>query len=281
MQQALSDLKILDITHYVGGPYCTKLLADYGAEVIKIEKPGNGDGARRIGPFHKDEPHAEKSGLFLHLNTNKKGIALNLKTTTGVKLLKEMRKRGLSVRNTSRGLSETEYSIRPCQTIARSLTASRGLQYSVNDNIFHLEVEVKLTERKVLATLKRYGYKLTPQRRVVIGTITSSRDHLTPADIYKQVHFDHPNIGLVTVYRTLGILTKLGLICELHAGGSCQSYTISTLQHHHHLICSNCGMVVDFTGHNVAELEDRLSRESGFRIDDHRLEFSGLCKACQ
>ena len=90
MQQVLSDLKILDITHYVAGPYCTKLLADYGAEVIKIEKPGKGDGARRRGPFHKDEPHAEKSGLFLHLNTNKKGITLNLKSTTGVKLFKEL-----------------------------------------------------------------------------------------------------------------------------------------------------------------------------------------------
>ncbi len=90
MQQVLSDLKVLDLTHYVAGPYCTKLLADYGAEVIKIEKPNGGDGARRIGPFYRDEPHIEKSGLFLHLNTNKKGITLNLKTTTGLKLFKEL-----------------------------------------------------------------------------------------------------------------------------------------------------------------------------------------------
>ena len=90
MQQALSDLKVLDITHYVAGPYCTKLLADYGAEVIKIEKPDKGDGARRVGPFYNDEPNIEKSGLFLHLNTNKKGITLNLKTATGVKLFKEL-----------------------------------------------------------------------------------------------------------------------------------------------------------------------------------------------
>jgi len=92
MQRALSDLKVLDLTHYVAGPYCTKLLADYGADVIKIEKPYQGDGARGIGPFYNDEPDIEKSGLFLHLNTNKKGITLNLKTATGVKLCKELLK---------------------------------------------------------------------------------------------------------------------------------------------------------------------------------------------
>ncbi len=65
MEQALSDLRVLDLTHYVSGPYCTKLLADFGAQVIKVEKPGEGDRARRIGPFFGDDPHPEKIGLFL------------------------------------------------------------------------------------------------------------------------------------------------------------------------------------------------------------------------
>lgn len=84
---ALSDVKVLDLTWYIAGPYCTKLLADYGAEVIKVERPRAGDPARRMGPFLKDEPDIEMSGLFLHLNTNKKGITLNLKTETGRKIL--------------------------------------------------------------------------------------------------------------------------------------------------------------------------------------------------
>ncbi|MFO7963784.1 MAG: CoA transferase [Desulfobacterales bacterium] len=90
MIEALTDIRVLDLTHYIAGPYCTKLLADYGADVIKIEKPGEGDGARRLGPFYNDEPHPEKSGLFLHLNTNKKSITLNLKTQTGVNMFKEL-----------------------------------------------------------------------------------------------------------------------------------------------------------------------------------------------
>lgn len=92
MDQALSDVKVLDLTHHLVGPYCTKLLADYGADVIKIEKPGEGDIARRMGPFFKDEPHLEKSGPFLYLNINKKSITLNLKTETGKKIFKDLAK---------------------------------------------------------------------------------------------------------------------------------------------------------------------------------------------
>ena len=88
--QALSDVKVLDLTRYIAGPYCTKLLADYGADVIKIERPGSGDPARSMGPFFKDDPHPEKSGLFMHLNTNKRSITLNLKSATGRKILKEL-----------------------------------------------------------------------------------------------------------------------------------------------------------------------------------------------
>lgn len=93
MEQALSDVKVLDLTHHIAGPYCTKLLADYGADVIKVEKPGEGDPARRMRPFFEDDPHPEKSGLFLHLNTSKRGITLNLKSETGKKIFKELVRR--------------------------------------------------------------------------------------------------------------------------------------------------------------------------------------------
>ena len=89
-QQALSDIAILDLTHYVAGPYCTKLLADYGADVVKVERPRTGDGARRIGPFPNDTPHPEKSGTFLHLNTNKRSIALDLKTDEGRQIVLDL-----------------------------------------------------------------------------------------------------------------------------------------------------------------------------------------------
>lgn len=83
---ALDDLLVIDLTHYIAGPYCTKLLADQGARVIKIEPPG-GDPCRTLGPFPGNMPHREKSGLFLHLNTNKESVTLNLKTLRGRQLL--------------------------------------------------------------------------------------------------------------------------------------------------------------------------------------------------
>ncbi len=140
---------------------------------------------------------------------------------------------------------------------------------------------MRLTERKVVATLRQNGYKLTPQRRVVIQAIASNQEHLTPTAIYEKVHQHQPNIGLVTIYRTLEILAKLKLICELHAGDSCRSYTISAPGHHHHLICSNCDKVVNLPSRELEEAQQSLSKQTGFRIDSHLLEFSGLCQVCQ
>ena len=79
---ALHGVKVVDLGHHVAGPYCAKLLADFGAEVIKVERP-DGDPARRMPPFFNDEPHPEKSLLFTYLNTNKMGVTLNLKSQKG------------------------------------------------------------------------------------------------------------------------------------------------------------------------------------------------------
>ena len=87
-QAVLSGVRVLDLSSYVAGPYCTKLLAEWGAEVIKIERPGAGDGARRVGPFYRDMPDPEASGLFLYLNTGKKSVTMDLKSESGRTILK-------------------------------------------------------------------------------------------------------------------------------------------------------------------------------------------------
>ncbi|MBE0480740.1 MAG: CoA transferase [Dehalococcoidia bacterium] len=87
---ALAGVRVLDLTHFIAGPFCTKLLADYGAEVLKIEKPVSGDGARSLGPFPEDRSHPENSGLFLYLNTNKKSVTINLKDPAGAKIFKDL-----------------------------------------------------------------------------------------------------------------------------------------------------------------------------------------------
>jgi len=90
LEGALAGLKIVELSERVAGPFCTKVMADLGAEVIKIEKPGTGDVARSRGPFPGDEPHPDRSALFLYLNTNKLGVTLDLTKPKGVEVLREL-----------------------------------------------------------------------------------------------------------------------------------------------------------------------------------------------
>jgi CoA:oxalate CoA-transferase len=87
---ALAGLRVIELCGMIAGPYCTKLLADLGAEVVKVEMPRRGDPARRVGPFPKDVPHRERSGLFLYINTNKRGVTLDVATASGRRLLREL-----------------------------------------------------------------------------------------------------------------------------------------------------------------------------------------------
>ena len=149
------------------------------------------------------------------------------------------------------------------------------------ENRFHLLAAMIYTERKIESLLRRHDYKITPQRRSIISAIMHTDEHLTPVAIYNRVCQEHPGIGLVTIYRTLEILAGLGLICEMHAGGSCRSYLMRRpAEHHHHLICSDCGTVIDFTDCDLSKLEKRLSQDTKFKINGHLLEFVGQCRKC-
>ena len=87
---ALEGIRVLDVSTDISGPYCAKMLADYGAEVIKVERPGSGDTSRQSGPFTDNIPHQEKSGLFLHLNRQKRGITLDITNTNGAELFRKL-----------------------------------------------------------------------------------------------------------------------------------------------------------------------------------------------
>ncbi len=89
MAGALSGITVLELGELVSAPYCGKLFADYGADVVKVERPA-GDASRTWGPFPKDEPHPEKSGLYFFLNTNKRGITLDVTTTRGRDLFRQL-----------------------------------------------------------------------------------------------------------------------------------------------------------------------------------------------
>jgi crotonobetainyl-CoA:carnitine CoA-transferase CaiB-like acyl-CoA transferase len=89
LEGALNGVKVLDLSEDIAGSFCARLLADYGADVLKLEPPG-GAALRRMGPFYHDDPHLEKSLFFLLLNLNKKGATLNLETSAGQTILKRL-----------------------------------------------------------------------------------------------------------------------------------------------------------------------------------------------
>ena len=90
MASPLAHLRVLELSNQVAGPYCTRLLAGLGAEVIKVEAPGQGDPARHVGPFFGDIPHQEGSALFSFLNAGKQSVTVDLQQDTGRKLLEDL-----------------------------------------------------------------------------------------------------------------------------------------------------------------------------------------------
>lgn len=140
---------------------------------------------------------------------------------------------------------------------------------------------MRLTANKIAGLLRQKGYRLTPQRHAVLKAVAGSHDHLTPAEIYERVRQVHPAIGLATVYRVINLLTELKLICRVSVGGDSQSYLMRRpLEHHHHLVCSQCGRAVDFTTCDLSQLEQQLSKDTGFNIEGHLLEIYGRCPDC-
>lgn len=140
----------------------------------------------------------------------------------------------------------------------------------------------KSSRDDALEKLRKKGYKLTPQRLAVLDVLLESHGHLTPAELYDRVVCERPETGLVTVYRTLEIFLKLGLVCEIHSTGGGLAYIARVPSgHHHHLICSACGTVLDFVDCDLEDLEQRVSLVTGFEIENHFLELIGRCHDCQ
>src|SRR5258706_15550293 len=90
MSKGPLDIKVVELATFIAGPYCTRLLADFGAEVVKVEPPRVGDEARKRGPFAGDRPDPEASGTFLYLNTDKLGVTLDIETPDGREIFKRL-----------------------------------------------------------------------------------------------------------------------------------------------------------------------------------------------
>lgn len=128
-------------------------------------------------------------------------------------------------------------------------------------------------------TVQSAGFKLTPPRQAVLEALESGDGHMTPAEVLGRAQAIYPGLGRATVYRTLELLTSLGVVRPIFLGERGVCLTLAE-GGHHHLVCSDCGAVIEFDECAVGELEQELAQRLNFQIRGHLLEFYGLCEQC-
>lgn len=151
----------------------------------------------------------------------------------------------------------------------------------INKKINRENTTLKSLANIWLQKLKENGHRITHQRRVIVDVLLSVDRALEPIEIYDLGRKSYPNLGLVTVYRTLENLEKLCLLQKVHRPQGCNMYIKSAPGHQHLLICTSCDKAVYFDGFNLKQQFKKVSNELGFRIDDHWFQLFGTCRQCQ
>ena len=129
--------------------------------------------------------------------------------------------------------------------------------------------------------LRNAGYKLTHARLTVLGVIQNLEGHCTSAQVLEAVAKVDESVGRASVFRTLDLLTQLGIIRPTYVDTSMTpQYVMMPNGHHHHIICSNCNKVIEFDNCGLAELTAKLEQEYNLNITGHLLEFYAECKNC-
>lgn len=135
------------------------------------------------------------------------------------------------------------------------------------------------TQSDLAARLHTHGYRLTPQRHVILEAVRQAGDHVTPEQVYETVHAQHPAISRATIYRTLDFLCEQRLIVAMHWGGQ-MYYEIAGETPHHHLICRTCGAVAEIDRALIELLIESTAKKHRFTIDMDHIALFGQCRQC-
>lgn len=132
----------------------------------------------------------------------------------------------------------------------------------------------------IVMALDRAGYRLTEPRRSVAALIADQDGHFTAADLVSAARTRRVDVGRATVFRTLEVLEELGAVERLDLPSGEHAYVGCEPVHHHHVVCSRCGRTTGIDDAGLRSVVRDVARQSGYRVDDHRLELFGLCPAC-
>src|SRR5947208_17144392 len=130
--------------------------------------------------------------------------------------------------------------------------------------------------------LKRVGLKHTEQRDTILQTFLETRDHMSTDELHRLVRTKDPKIGFTTVYRTLKLLAECGLASEVafHDGVARYEHQFNR-RSHHHMVCTDCGVSVEFFSPEVTKLEEEIGRKYHFDATRHTFQMYGLCEYCR
>ncbi len=132
----------------------------------------------------------------------------------------------------------------------------------------------------VTEQLAARNFKMTRQRRAVLGVIVEADSRMSPAEVYARARRACPDLGLATVYRTLELLVELSAIRRVHMDDNCEGFAPAATPHGHHVICVRCSRVTEFEGCDISTVIRSAVRQTGFRIEQHWLELMGTCREC-
>jgi Fur family transcriptional regulator, ferric uptake regulator len=130
-------------------------------------------------------------------------------------------------------------------------------------------------------SLSTSGRRLTGQRRLLLQLIQEHGGHLDAHELYRLAVERNPRLSLSTVYRTMNLLRDLGLVDEVHLGEDHHHYELKTHARHCHLVCGNCGAVVEIGCELIEELKATVARQHDFEITEARIDLVGLCGKCR
>ena len=133
----------------------------------------------------------------------------------------------------------------------------------------------------MIQKLRENGCRITPQRIAILRILSISEGHPSVEKIYETVKKKFPTTSLATVYKNIAMLKELGEVLELSFGTESSRYDGSRPDPHPHLICSKCKKIVDPDLDSLKDAAAELTKETGFRITSHRLDFFGICPECQ
>ena len=137
--------------------------------------------------------------------------------------------------------------------------------------------------RALLSThMAKKGLRSTDQRRLIVETFFKSPNHVSIEELLAQVRSQDPKVGYATVYRTLKLLTECGVAFERRFGDGLARYELADeASHHDHLICVDCGTIVEFEEERIEALQEAVAEKYGYELRSHKHEMYGVCPDCQ